>query len=372
MTRVDRYVLGLILGPFLFFVLVFTGIVWLTQSLRVIDTVVNNGQSARVFLEFTVLLLPTVMAIVLPVAGFAATLYAANRLFADSEIVVMFAAGLSGTALLRPVLFFGLAAMLALAAITLYLQPLSKRLMQERIAEVRGDVAAAFLREGAFVSPTRGITVYLREMGRPGEMLGVFVHDARDPAREVTYTASRAVLAREGGSPHLVMFEGIAQTVEGDGAAPRLSVLRFERFAYDLGQIARSDGPRTQKPSEFFLPRLLGAREGETGPHSLGDYRAEAHEALSAPLYLIALPMLGTALLVSAGFRRQGLARRIALAATLGLGLRLIGLAAKAGTATQAGLWPLLYLPPLAGIALALWLMRNPGGSFARRRAEPA
>ena len=45
--RIDRYIFRQILGPFLFFVLVFTGVIWLTQSLRVIDTVVNNGQSAQ-------------------------------------------------------------------------------------------------------------------------------------------------------------------------------------------------------------------------------------------------------------------------------------------------------------------------------------
>ena len=103
MRRLDSYIFRQILGPFLFFVLVFTGVIWLGQSLKIIDTVVNNGQSARVFLEFSVLLLPTVLSIVLPIAAFAATLYAVNRLFGDSEIVVMFASGLSGPSLVRPV-----------------------------------------------------------------------------------------------------------------------------------------------------------------------------------------------------------------------------------------------------------------------------
>ena len=61
MRRLDSYIFRQILGPFLFFVLVFTGVIWLTQSLKIIDMVVNNGQSARVFLEFTVLLLPMVL-----------------------------------------------------------------------------------------------------------------------------------------------------------------------------------------------------------------------------------------------------------------------------------------------------------------------
>jgi len=125
MTRLDRYILRLLAGPFLFFVLVFTGVIWLSQSLRVIDTVVNNGQSADVFLEFTVLLLPMVLTVVLPVAALAATLYAVNRLFSDSEIVVMFAAGLSGRGLVRPILVFAGVVMVALFAVTLYLLPLS-------------------------------------------------------------------------------------------------------------------------------------------------------------------------------------------------------------------------------------------------------
>ena len=63
------------LGPLGFFVLVLTGVVWLTQSLRIIDLVVNNGQGARVFLEFSALLLPVVLSIVLQLGGLAATVY---------------------------------------------------------------------------------------------------------------------------------------------------------------------------------------------------------------------------------------------------------------------------------------------------------
>ena len=369
MTRLDRYILGQLLGPFLFFVLVFTGVVWLSQSLRVIDTVVNNGQSAAVFLEFTALLLPMVMTVVLPVSAFAATLYAVNRLVTDSEIVVMLAGGLSGRRLLRPVAIFSGIVMVALFAVTLYLLPTSKRLMQERISEVRGDVAAAFLREGAFVSPSKGVTVYLRDMPRAGEMLGVFVHDEREPERPVTYTAERAVLVEGEGTPRLVMFDGIAQRLaRGEDGPAQLSLLRFERFSYDLEQLAGGEGPRPRKPSEFYLPTLLGVSEGETGRHSLGDYRAEAHEALSAPLYVLALPLLGAAFVVSAGFRRQGFAGRIVLAVAVGLGLRLVGLALKGATEAEAALGPAMYLPPLAGIALALWMVSRSGHA---RRAAP-
>lgn len=352
----DRYILRQILAPFLFFVLVFTGVIWLTQSLRVIDTVVNNGQSAGVFLEFTALLLPMVLSIVLPISLFAAVLYTINRLFSDSEIVVMMATGLSGMSITRAVLVFGLAVMSVVYLLTLYLMPLAQTEMRDRVAEIRGDVAVAFMREGAFLTPTSGVTVYLRETGASGELLGVFVQDERDPAQEMTYSARRAILVREEGETRLLMFDGMAQRMRGTGAGD-LSVLHFDQLSYDLTSLASSGSDRTRKPSEMYLAELLSISEGEDASRPLAEYRAEAHEALSAPLYTLTLPLIAVASIVGAGFRRQGFTRRIVLAAGAGLGVRVAGLAAKSIVTGSVALWPLIYAPAVLGILVSFWML---------------
>lgn len=372
MRRLDRYILRVILGPFLFFALVFTGVIWLSQSLRVIDTIVNAGQSGWVFLEIAALLLPLVFSVVLPVAAFAATLYAVNRLYTDSEIVVMFASGMGGLSLLRPILIFALAVTLLTCGLTVWAMPTAQREMRDRLSEIRGDVATAFLREGTFMNPTGGVTIYIRALGRPGEMLGVFVHDERDASRAVTYTAERAVILREGGS-RLVMFDGIAQLMEPDRGAP-LSVLRFDQLAYDLTLFEDTGDGRRLKPSELYLPRLLtitGAEAAERG-RQLGEYRAEAHEALSAPLYALALPLLAVAFVISMGFRRQGFAGRIVGSVVAAIVLRVLGLAAKGVVVSNPLAFPLLYLPPLAGIALAAWMVFSTGRRGVSRRPRPA
>jgi len=356
LRRIDSYILRQILGPFLFFVVVFTGVIWLTQSLRVIDTVVNNGQSARVFLEFTLLLLPMVLSIVLPVSLFAAVLYAINRLFTDSEITVMMAAGLSGMALLRAVLAFSLLVMIVVYGLTLYLMPTAQHEMRDRISQIRGDVAAAFVREGAFLSPVRGVTIYLRETGRTGEMFGVFVHDERDPEQVVTYTAERALLVRDADETRLVMFNGVAQSAKAQ-VAGELSILRFEQLSYDLSRFDKTGPARARKPSEMYLPQLFATTAEQAAPRSVGDFRAEAHEALSAPLYVLALPLLAVAFVISAGFRRQGFTGRILLAAVAGLALRLTGLAAKGAVGGTEFLWPLMYVPPVIGMVAAIWML---------------
>ncbi|MEM9043430.1 MAG: LPS export ABC transporter permease LptF [Pseudomonadota bacterium] len=366
MKRLDSYIFAQIIWPFFFFVLVFTGVIWLALSLRVIDTVVSSGQSAMVFLEFAMLLLPKVLVVVIPVSAFAAALYASNRLHSESEVQVMFASGISGVRLLRPVLVFGILAMGGMLAMTTIVAPMAQRAMLDRVSEIRGDVAAAFLRPGAFVTPEPNLTIYLRDMGRPGEMLGVFVHDQREPDKDVTYSAERAYFLEDDTGQRLVMFEGVAQSLAKDDQEV-LSILRFEQLGYDLNSLSSSGGQRQRKPSEMSIGELLAIEEGDTRGRTLGDYRAEAHEALSAPLYLLALPFLGLAFVVGNQQRRFGLTGRIAIAVIAGVGLRMVGLALKSATASVAALWPMMYLPPLIGIVIAVWMLSSSGISLRQR-----
>ena len=66
-----------------------TIVVWLTQSLRLLDLVINRGQSASTFVYLSTLVLPSLLVIILPIAYFAGTLYALTKLNTDNELVVM-------------------------------------------------------------------------------------------------------------------------------------------------------------------------------------------------------------------------------------------------------------------------------------------
>ena len=95
MRKLSFYVLRQIVGPFLLFTLLLTLVVWMTQSLRLLDLVINRGQSAAIFAYLTMLMLPSLLVIIVPIAFFGAALYALNKLNNDSELVVMWAAGIS-------------------------------------------------------------------------------------------------------------------------------------------------------------------------------------------------------------------------------------------------------------------------------------
>lgn len=372
MRRLDRYILRQLVVAFGFFVLVFTGVVWLTQAVRLIDTVVASGQGAAILLEFSALVLPQVLVIVLPLSGMGAALYTLNRLYSESELVVMMTAGLGPVALLRPVATFGALVAGLMAVVVMVLVPRGGAALAERTQEIRSDLASALIVERQFIHPMKGLTLFISDASRgSGEMSGVFLHDQRDTARPVTYSAQRALLLRDGDEARLVMREGVALAPSEDGT--QLNSVDYDQFVFDLSEMIRSDDDRAPRPSEYTVGQLLNPTPEmlERNKQRLGPYIAEAHYKLTLPMLAFLYPSIALVTLLAGGFRRAGFGRRVIVAVGVAVLLQSIAIVTRARVQDDAALWPLMYLPILLGagyvVALLVRLSRP-----ARPRGLPA
>jgi lipopolysaccharide export system permease protein len=346
------YVLRQIVGPFLLFTLLLTLVVWMTQALRLLDLVINRGQSAGIFAYLTVLMLPSLLVVIVPIAFFGAALYALNRLNGDSELVVMWSAGISRLQIALPVLAAAAVAMAFTYACSLYLMPLGQRVMKDKVFDIRADIGAAILREGAFTTPSEGLTVFIRELAPNGEIRGILVHDNRQPQRPLTYLAESGVLVQSPEGARLIMQNGNIEQGEAKGA--RLSVLGFERYVFDLDQYAGPQRASDRDTSERYLGELFEAQTAPAVPAvRRGVYLAEAHNRLSAPLYCIAFALIALAATAKGRMARASYALRLSGAALMGAALRLVGYAAQGLAARSPQFNFILYLLPLAGILVA-------------------
>ncbi len=363
MTRLDRYIVQALIAALGFFVLVFTGVVWLTQAVRLIDTVVASGQGARIFLEFSALVLPQVFVIVLPLSGMGAALYALNRLYGDSELVVMMGAGLGPAAMLRPVGIFGAMIGALMLLVMTVLVPHAGAALNERTRAIRSDLANALIVERQFLHPVEGLTLFINDTSRQGEMAGIFLNDQRDPTRPVTYSAKRALLVREGMEARLVMVEGVALA---PGSTPtQLTSVRFDQFVFDLSDLLKEEGERVRRPSEYSIPELLRPTEAmlAAGRYGRADYVSEGHYKLALPLLSATYPMIALVTMLAGGFRRSGFGRRVIVAVGVATLVQVLMFAVRARAQADESLWPLMYLPLAAAClyvaALTWWLSRT-------------
>ena len=363
MSKFDRYLLLQLLQLFGFFSLVLVAVYWVNRAVGLFDQLIGDGQSALVFLEFSVLTLPNVIRLVLPVSAFAATVYVVNRLTQESELVVMQATGFSAFRLARPVLYFGLAVMVMQLVLTHVLVPASQRMLNARSAEISENITARFLNAGRFMHPAKGITLYIREIGPTGELNDLFFADERSVTERTIYTARKALLVRGEVAPKLIMFDGAAQTqVRAD---QRMAVTRFADFTLDLAGLVSVGGAcrlsLNELPTRALLwPTQAVAAAAQSTPAQMLE---EGHSRFSTPLLAVAAPLLGFAALMLGGFSRFGLWRQMGLAVVLLIAMQMVSTWAG-GVAMQAvRAWPLSYAAPVLGVGVAvalLWLAQRP------------
>ena len=362
-SRFDRYLLSQLLALFGFFSLVLVGVYWINRAVGLFEQLIGDGQSALVFLEFSVLTLPNVIRLVLPVSAFVAAVYVANRLTSDSELVVMQATGFSAFRLARPVWYFGLIVALMMLLLMHVLVPASRGSLAARTAEVSQNVSARFLKDGQFLHPSAGITVYIREVAATGELLDLFLADDRDPAARVSYTAKKALFVRAADGPKLLMVDGMVQVLQAD--TQRLSVTRFADFTYDMAGLIAVPGPQDRTVDELSTAELLAASDAvqrETG-ESHAALLFEAHSRIAQPFTATAAALIGFGSLLLGAFSRFGLWRQILVSIALLLAVQGLQTLTTGAGITREGGWVLAYLPPLLGIAIAafeLWLSQRP------------
>ncbi|MGV6802562.1 MAG: LPS export ABC transporter permease LptF [Ruegeria sp.] len=353
MSRFDGYFLRQLLVLFGFFTLVLVGVFWITRSVSLFEHVISGGQSAMVFLEFTALTLPTLVRTVMPMAVFAAAVYATNRLSRESELTVMLATGSSPWRLGRAVVVFGLVAGLMMAVISVLLRPASVDQLERRQAEVAGDVTAQLLNEGEFMHPTPGVTVYIGRIDLDGTLHEVFVSDRRDRANPATYSSISAYLVNDGVGIHLVMVDGIALRL--DRAGRTLSSTLFDDASYDISELSQKADVSNR--SLEAIPTIELARDIEAvavaDGYSMGQLVEELHQRFSWVAICIAVALVGYSTLMLGSFSRFGLWPQIFAAFTILVLLEGVRGFVSPLVIDNARMWPVLYGPAVLGIIIS-------------------
>ena len=371
-SRFDRYLLSQFLTLFGFFALVLVLVYWVNRAVGLFDRLIGDGQSALVFLEFSLLTLPNVIRLVLPVAAFAATVHVANRLTQDGELVVMQATGFSAFRLARPVLMFGLIVAAMMLALTHFAVPASRAILAERSAEIEANLTARLLTDGQFMHPADGVTFYIREITANGELRDVFLADDRSTAGRTTYSAKRALLVRGDTGPTLVMIDGMSQTLDRDTG--RLAVTHFADFTRDLSGMI-GDGLRDRRTvDELSTASLLSAPPAlltEIGA-TRAEFLSEAHARFAQPFLALASALIGFSALLLGAFSRFGLWRQILVAIVLLILVQLIANATTSAALRNPDLWPLVYAAPLIGIGIGVATLALSQRPRHLRRLPPA
>lgn len=348
--KLDIYILRQLSIIFLFFLFVFTLIFWINRAINLFDQLISDGHSSSIILQFVLLNLPSTTTLVFPLACFAAVIFVTNRLKNDSELTVLESAGLSPWRMNKPYFIFGLINMIILAFFTTFIVPNTAKIIDEIQIEFDSSVSARLLKDGKFIHPFKGVTFYIKEIKSDGTLVNVFLHDKRNKNEFITYTATRAFLAKDDNKTVLYMENGLIQTI--GTLNKELSTTEFKSIAIDLSDAINQRENNTTHLSQVSTWLLIKDRqqvaiETKASKELIG---LELHNRLHRPIFCFVAAILGFSTLLMGNYSKFGFGRQITLALLIIVVIKITESYTTKLSLQNSLFWPLIYFPSLIGI----------------------
>lgn len=365
MTKIQLHLFRQVLQAVLIIVGSLVMVALLAQGLSRTDVILENRQSALTYFYIVMLGSPQVIALLLPLALFVASVWSLNRIHKDSEIVVAQAAGMTRWQVASPVLRLAVVCMLVHMSVNLWVQPMSQRAMREAVAEARADLAAALFRAGQFTSNGERLTFYARDQVG-GELRGVLISDMTNPEYPTDILARSAALVTVDGRPTLLLRDALSQQLD---SSQQLAVLEFDQYMFDLTDFMQEDSELVLKASDKFLYELLFVDLRNYFESKEADsFLAEANARLTSPMLNITMALMAIFAVLGGDFSRQGYSRRISIATGGAILVLVVHLALQSAAADDPSLNIALWaVPVLTGLALA-WIYFGRGARIGRKQ----
>jgi lipopolysaccharide export system permease protein len=259
--------------------------------------------------------------------------------------------------LLRPVMAAALVVSLLVAVLGHVIAPPAQKAWRFLISDVRADLLATVVREGAFSSLQEGLTFHMRAREPGGILTDIMIADTREYPQEMIYFAQRGTIVRGEQGAFLSVEDGVIQRrTQSDSDRVNTAYLYFDSYSIDLSFAERSTGPGQFKPSERSTAYLLNpAPDDRFYLSQRGRFMAELHNRMALPLFPFAHAMIVALALGTPHSGRAGRAIRVLAAIGGGMGLLGAQFGASGLIASVPNTWPVLYLIPLLVVTLG-WL----------------
>ena len=357
MTLFSRYMFRQVANAFIVILLTLTIVVWLATTLKELNLITSQGQGILLFLQMTLLGLPSLMALIAPNAVLMASLYTLDRMNGDSELIVMTSSGAPIWRIGAPLLALASLVSIGILLANVFLTPASMRALRDFVTQVRADLISQVLQPGRFSSPENGLTFHIRDRSLNGDLLGLLVHDERDDKQVMSYLAERGRIITNDEGSYLVMLDGYVHRYNAEDKDRNVQIVAFDQNMLDLSEFAPKDTTsKDVRPREMYFSDLVSPDMNDKATQrGYGQIRGELHDRLATPLYPLVFAFIAIALLGHARTTRESRWGQILTAFGIALGLRVAGL--TVGNLVPINPWAVLlvYGIPLGAIVIAAW-----------------
>ena len=304
----DRYLFAQMIRTTIAVSITLVGIMWLFQTIRILEVVINRGAPISEFLLMSVTVIPLWLTIAVPIGAFVAVTWVFHRAVADRELLVMQASGRSAFQLARAPVGLGILLTFLLTLNSTILLPMSFGVYKQVQFKVRNSIPTVMLQDDVFIDVVEGMTMLIGEKFDDGLARDVFIHDERTEGKIITLTARVGKFIERDGLPAVLLQDGERMELGNDEEAG--AKLLFDTHTVTMAPQGRKEATRMPiDMNEDSITNLLDPAKSPS-PAYINQRLAEGHYRIVSPALALVLVLTASCGVLYGQVRRSTWSRR--------------------------------------------------------------
>jgi lipopolysaccharide export system permease protein len=313
----DRYLFAQMIRTSIAVSITLVGIMWLFQTIRILEVVINRGAPVSEFLLMSVTVIPLWLTIAVPIGAFIGVTWVFHRAVADRELLVMQASGMSALQLARAPIALGILLSTALMLNSTILLPMSFGVYKQVQFKVRNSIPTIMLQDDVFIDVVDRMTLLIGEKYDDGLARDIFIHDERTDGKIITLTARAGQFIERDGLPAVLLQDGERMELGGDDEAG--AKLLFDTHMVMIASQGRKEARRMPiDMNEDTITNLLDPAKSPS-PAYVNQRRAEGHYRLVSPILALVLVLTACCGVLYGQVRRHTWTRRTVMTFCTGM-----------------------------------------------------
>ncbi len=301
MQTYSKYIIKNIIPLFLLLSLVLTSMVWITQMLNLIS-LFEKGITLKNFLKISILLLPYLLFIIMPLVSLITMVYVYFRLQEGRQLLVLRSAGLSNFKLLKPALIVATLITIIVYFISAYVMPVSYSSLKLNLSKFKEGYISNIIDVKTFNQLSKYITIYIDKKNSNKSFEGVILFDNKVADDRVIFFAQKGEIINL--NPKKTEFELLHGVRHSYDKAGKLTKLYFDSMIVELINNNSITEDRNRTNLELFIYEMLYP-DPKLPIIKQKILITEGHLRLIWPLYNFAFVFLALSIFLNFPYNRQ-------------------------------------------------------------------
>ncbi|MFK8040180.1 MAG: LptF/LptG family permease [Rickettsiaceae bacterium] len=287
-----KYIIQNLVPLFILTLCVSVLLVWILQIFKFLH-LINKGIRIYDFIQITLLALPLLIFILMPIVTSLSCLFFYNKLIVDRQLIILQTSGLSNFQIAKPAILVSIFITLFAYYISADLLPKSYRELKSKLENIKNHYVSNIIEEKTFVQLSKNLTIYVNKKLSNNKVLGVILFDNYSSKRQSILFAEYGELLIENNKFVIYLSNGARQAYDHNN---QITNLTFDSIVVKelLSQNIKNDIV-SMNINEYYINELLFPNNSINHNQKL-KLISQAHQRLTWPAYNFILIFIGLAI----------------------------------------------------------------------------